>query len=46
MYVSLLLVTYNFIGHYFRLMSTGSKESDGHGMRRCWSWYEEAKVMV
>ena len=34
MYVSLLLVTYNFIGLCFRLMSTGSKESDGHGMKR------------
>ena len=33
MYVN-LLVTYNFIGHCFRLMSTGSEESDGHGMRR------------
>ena len=30
MYVN-LLVTYNFIGHCFRL---GSKESDDHGMRR------------
>ena len=29
-----LLVTYNFIGLCFRLMSTGSKENDGHGMRR------------
>ena len=33
MYVN-LLVTYNFIGHCFRLMSTGSEERDGHGMRR------------
>ena len=33
MYVN-LLVTYNFIGLCFRHMSAGSKESDGHGMRR------------
>ena len=45
-HLSLLLVTHSFIGHCFRLMSTGSKESDGHGMRRCqWSWYEEVMVM-
>ena len=46
MNVSLLLVTYNFIDHSFRLMSTGSKEHDGHGKRRSWSWYEVVMVVV
>ena len=39
MYVSVLFVTHSFIGHCFRLISTGSKESDR-------LWYEEVMVMV